>query len=244
MHIRKSKPAALFSAMSILAMGAEAGWAGVTPGAVYSNLTTATGSEDNGGGTTLGGVARYTNMIADDLDLIGGGSVAQFTVDIVNNNSSTVTFQPVFPFYSPNGTGGGPGTEVSALFTPAITMTAGENEDVTIDLGAGELTVSPGIIWAGLVFSNAGTLSITAAQLALLGQGTFNPPDVGSSQDRYFLGSSSGAPFDTNDPSGSITSFGGSPVANFGWEIVVPEPSSSGLALAIICGSAQRRRRK
>ena len=183
-------------------------------------------------------------MIADDLNLTGGGAVTQFTVDIVNGNSSAVTFQPVFPFYENNGSSGGPGTILGDIFTPDITFSAGENELVTFDVAGIGLVVPSATIWAGLVFSNSGTPATTAAELALLGQGTYNPPDVGSSLDRYFLGSSTNAPFNGSNPSGSITNFGGSPVANFGWEIVVPEPSSAVVGAIIFAGMTLRRRRR
>jgi hypothetical protein len=244
MHILDAKRAALIGSGMILALGTDSVRAGVTPGAAYSDITTSTGSTiDNGSGTTLGGTFIYTNMIADDLNLVSGGSVAQFTADIVNGNSTSVTFQPVYAFYSPNGTGGGPGTLLAEIFTPAITMSAGQDRHLTTTLAPGELVVPSGTLWAGQIFTN-GTSSTTMAQLDLIGQGTFNPPDVGSSLDRYFLGSSTNAPFTGSNPSGTITNFGGSPVANFGWEIVVPEPSSVGVGAILLTGMSLRRRRR
>jgi hypothetical protein len=243
MQLLDGKRAALLGVNIGLGLSAAAG-AGVTPGAVYSDITTSTGTVlHNGGGTELGGVVTYTNMIADDLNLTGGGAVTQFTADIVNGNLTAVTFQPVFPFYENNGSSGGPGTILGDIFTPDITFSAGENELVTFDVAGIGLVVPSATIWAGLVFSNSGTPTTTAAELALLGQGTYNPPDVGSSLDRYFLGSSTNAPFTGSNPSGSITNFGGTPLANFGWEIVVPEPSASSAAMVILSGLLFARRR-
>jgi hypothetical protein len=64
-----------------------------------------------------------------------------------------------------------------------------------------------------------------------LGVGIFDPPTVGSSQDVFFQTSAAGS-FAGNDPAGGFFFFGGSPVANFGWQFsgtVVPEPSSLAL---------------
>jgi hypothetical protein len=63
----------------------------------------------------------------------------------------------------------------------------------------------------------------------------YNPPTVGSSADLFFWTDEYGD-FAVNDPVGKLYWFGGSPVANFGWEFevgsaAIPEPGTLALGL-------------
>jgi hypothetical protein len=74
-----------------------------------------------------------------------------------------------------------------------------------------------------------GTTGATLAQLNNLGQGVFNPPTVGISDDVFFRSTAAGVPGDF--PGGNQQNFGGppNPVANLGWQIqvaAVPEPGT------------------
>lgn len=66
-----------------------------------------------------------------------------------------------------------------------------------------------------------------AKQLNSLGQGTYGPSTVGTSQDRMFVGSTP-SNFLNSNPPGTVTNspFGRDPLANFGFQFnVVPEPA-------------------
>jgi hypothetical protein len=69
-----------------------------------------------------------------------------------------------------------------------------------------------------------------------LGQVLFNPPTVGTSLDEFYL---------DDTPIGGTNqgffNFGGNPVANFYWEIGIPEPAS--LSLLLVGALAMIRRR-
>ncbi len=76
-------------------------------------------------------------------------------------------------------------------------------------------------IWCGITFDNdTGATGATLAQMDLLGQGNYDPVIVGSSTDLLFQTTAAGS-FVGNSPAGSRVNFGGSPVANFGWELIV-----------------------
>lgn len=204
---------------------------------VYNNTTNFTGQAvTQGGATTANG--NVTNMFADDLMLIAGAvgqSVTQFSFSVYNSDPTVdISARARVRFFATDGSGGGPGTLLAAISFNPFSFT--HNQVTTLStgpLGALSFTLpaSSTTIWAGVFFDNAGGATATTAQLNELGQGFFNPPTVGSSQDRYFATSGGGVP--GANPAGTITNFGGAPVANFGWQIqtaAVPEPSSLALA--------------
>ncbi len=225
----------------------------------YSNISTFSGFALSNGSATSQSGNTITALIADDITPVsglGGLGVVEFTFSVVNLNAVAVTARPGVRFYQSDGAGGGPGTLIRALTlgnvsfaraTP-VTVTATASPDTPL------FTLPGGTFWAGLVFDDAdGTTGATAAQLSSLGQGIYSPPTVGSSLDRIFRTSSAGS-FDSSNPTGSLLTFGGAPVANFGWQFKVfqadptaaPEPSTlasvaiAGLASA---GNALRKRR-
>ena len=101
----------------------------------------------------------------------------------------------------------------------------------------------------GLCFSSS---TQTAAVMNNFGMGLFDPPTVGSSQDRDFL-SSTTTTQTTNNPTGAIRTspFTAAPAANYGFRITVaavPEPGSvalmavGGVGLLLGAGRVGRRR--
>ena len=85
-----------------------------------------------------------------------------------------------------------------------------------------------GTFWAGVTFdNNNGTTGMTAAQLDNMGQGLFDPPDVGTSADLAFITNAAGSFFTISNPAGALFNLGGQPAANFGWEFVVEKPVST-----------------
>jgi hypothetical protein len=214
----------------------------VAPGAIYSNVTNFLHYGVTVSGVSGPGNDDFTPMTADDLTLAGGGAVSEVNVYMFNDNSGTVTANVDMTFYANDGTSGLAGTVLGAFQLPGVSIQGG---DVVSELGVafspGQLTLSGGTIWAGLAYDNANQPNTSDAELTLLGDGLFNPPDVGSSTDEVELMASGQAPYTSNDPSGGTTNFGGNPVANVGWEIVVtPEPGCLGV---ILFGLALMRRR-
>jgi len=82
------------------------------------------------------------------------------------------------------------------------------------------------------------------AELNNLGQGLYNPPSIGSSQDVFFQSTGSADTTTGSNPAGGLFNFtGGTPVANFGWSFTVATPApeasttvSFGLLLALGMG--------
>jgi hypothetical protein len=216
-----------------------------SPGAGYSNITTFTGFVVANGSATVQAGNDITALLADDCVTIAPGmNVTQFSFSVGNGNSVTVTARPRVRFWANDGTGGAPGTFLAGFTFNPISFTASNVGLFSATIAAGSLIVpANGVIWAGMTFDdNTGTTGATAAQLNNLGQGTFNPVDVGSSADRDFLTSAAGS-FLVNNPTGAIrpSPFGANPVANYAWEFV-PAPSSLGL-LGLGGLLAARRRR-
>lgn len=228
----------------------------VTPGSVYSNVDNFTGfGVSNGGAVADAGNAGLTTttLLGDDLNAGAGnfnvmGSAGwgmRFSVSNLNGAATTARFR--IRFYLRDGAGGAPGTGLGGFSFTTTSIPSG----VTVFTATG-LSAIAGIpanttqIWASMFFDNSGAASTTAAQLNNLGQGTFNPPVLGTSGDQDFL---SGTPTDTflvSNPTGSVRSspFAGNPVANYGWEITAaPEPASIAVLGLSALGLCARRRR-
>jgi hypothetical protein len=199
---------------------------------IYNNTTnSSTNAVINGGATSQAAITQY---IADDIQPItgfAGRSVTNFTLSVANLNTTAVTARPRVKFFLPDGPNLGPGTALATLNFPATPFTASSiSLIVSGPLAPGTLVIPPGFFWAGVVFDdNLGTTGATAAQLNNLGQGQFNPPTVGISDDVYFRSTAAGVP--GNFPAGQQLNFGGppNPVANFGWQFQVapvPEPGT------------------
>jgi hypothetical protein len=225
---------------------------------LYSNVTNFTGfGVTNGGAANVGG-DNITTMVADDITPgpgLDGGSVDAFTFSVANFDASAVSARARVRFYAADGAGGGPGTLITGFTFNPISFAANTVSLFTFSNGGLPLfTIPKGTFWAGLTFDdNNGTTGATLSQLNNLGQGIFDPPTVGSSQDVAFGTDNAGSFFSSN-PAGSLFNFGGNPnpTANLGWEFLgtagvaaVPEPSPlllGALASLLVTGGAWARR--
>ncbi len=220
----------------------------------YDNDTTflASGSRNLGAVGDTG--VRQTNLVADDLTYDPAFSlrnVTQIRFSLANFNATMETLVSSVRFYNSDGAGGGPGTLFAAFNFGGVPLASNNVTLLTFNIPLAQQFVLPtsGTIWAGVFFSSS---TQTAAVLNNFGQGLYNPPTVGSSQDRIFASSDTPpGTFGTNNPAGSIVNdpFGTGPVGNFGWSITVapiPEPSSIAMAFGGLgmLFAVQRLRRK
>lgn len=221
--------------------------------AVYSNITNFSSAAFPTAGATLVAGDTITQLTADDITPIAGAageSVDSFTFSVANFNSTDVSARALVRFYGGDGASGGPGTLLGGFNFNPITFTAGSVGLFTFAPGTALFTLPSGTFWAAIAFdNNSGATGATAAQLNNLGQGLFDPPTIGSSQDVFFQGDTV-SNYTTSNPTGSFLFFGGSPVANFGWAFrtlaVAPEPASLalfGIGATLAGGLALRRRR-
>lgn len=105
-----------------------------------------------------------------------------------------------------------------AAFALLSTPGAGVAAAAVFEIPVGATT----ILCAGFTFDNVGTTTgATDTELGDFGQGLFAPVDLGSSTDTLFETTAAGSFFPTSNPAGETATFGGSPVANMGWELVV-----------------------
>ena len=221
---------------------------------VYSNETNFTGySFSNGGATTA---KKNTYLIADDINTLagsGGQSVVSLDFSLANTSTVAISVSPTLDFYAANGTGGNPGTLLASDPLSSISVPSGVGLYTYAPGGTIFTLPTSGSFWAGITFTSA---TATAAQLNKIGQGIFNPPVVGTSQDLLFESTATGT-FGASNPAGAqyASPFGGAPVANFGWQFLVntpaisaaPEPSAwaglafTALGLGALCVRARKR---
>ena len=190
----------------------------------YSNVTNFLGQGFVNGGSGLQGANRITRLVADDLTPNGtstGLDVTQVKFSVANFSANPVTCRARIRFWFDNG--GVPGAYYNVpanvgfsfnplTFAPGVTV-------VTGNIGPGLFSMPGTLFWAGITFDdNNGTTGATAADMDLLGQGIFDPPDVGTSEDVGFQTADPGSFFGTSNPTGALFNFGGAPVVNFGWE--------------------------
>jgi hypothetical protein len=218
----------------------------VTPGALYSDDTNFSGYAVYAGAN---GTTKFTNLLADDINTIATSSftLGQFSWSIANGATVAQTISPSIRFFDTSGTNGGPGTLLGSLNFNGISIAAGSVAGFYYDATASAITL-PTSFWACEFFSTTGS----AANAKLIGEGTFNPVDVGSSADEYFTSSAvstSSSSFTSADPAGTVnvSPFAGAPVANFEWEFnpaaPVPEPVAVGLLSPLAMFVLRRRRR-
>lgn len=196
---------------------------------IYSNISFAGCDEDPPNCVSFGGGFAHGNDIAaDDLILAGSGWLKDLSFSVANFSGSAK---------EPGGTLVGGSMQI-LLFDAVPGNAQGVlNPDtiwraITVDLDGVNLesgTVAiftledvPGIhvtqatLWAGIRFLDA-QFADGPGTIDDLGQGIFEIPDVGNSTDRFFLQGFSNVAF-----------FGGDPIANFGWELVVGDAPVAG----------------
>jgi len=210
---------------------------------VYDNLTNPTGFAFANGGANNQGGNLITRFVADRLQMDPGGAgqtASQWSFSVSSQSSTIVSTRVLVRFFDDDGPGGTPGSLIAAYTYPAASFSLGSALVTKTDPFA---IPADGSFWAGIAFDNDfGATGATLGLLNGLGQDIYNPPTIGSSADNYFLGTGLGD-FTSSNPAGSALNFGGSPVANFRWQVqVVPEPTSLVLAGAAAAGWLVRRR--
>ena len=191
----------------------------------YSNVSFFLGQGYIQGGSALQGSNTITQLLMDDITPLGaspGEDVTQLKFSIANFNATPVTVRPRIRFwFDDTGLPGLyynlPGGPVGFSFNP-ITINVGVTI-LTATIAPDLFAMPSGRFWAGVTFDdNNGTTGITQAQLDQLGQGFFDPPLVGSSEDLLFETSAAGSFFGVDNPPGAPFNFGGNPIANVAWE--------------------------
>ena len=220
--------------------------------AFYDNTSTFTGSGyTNKGATTA---SKITTLVADDITLAGSQavSITGFSFSVANFGATTASARARVRFYLGDGTGGLPGTELQAFsFNPIAFGGNSVNVYSTTIIGSEFVVPANSLFWAGITFDNVGATATTVAQLNNLGQGLYNPPTIGSSQDVAFQTATPGS-FNQNNPPGALFFLGGTPPTNFGWTFngnaipaATPEPGTVAMLTGFgVSGLALLRRRK
>lgn len=193
--------------------------------ALYSNVTTFSGSYNlNADAQSIDGNV-LTSLVADSLEFIGNPpySIGAISFSVVNANSAVISVRPKIRIYLPDGTDGAPGTIIAAYNFDAVTIEGGTIQIFTGTISP--LAVNSKSIWAGMTFdNNSGSDGTTLAQMNFVGQGIFGPPERGFSGDDFFASDAADS-FLSHDPVGSLGyNFGGDPVANFGFEFISDIP--------------------
>ena len=191
----------------------------------YSNVSNFLGLVFVNGGTALQGANLITRMVMDDILPTGdnaGQDVTQIKFSVANLNAVAVSVRARVRFWFDNAGVPGAYYNVPAAvgysfnpfsFGPGVTVLTG--------------TIGPGFtmpdasapFWAGITFDNSNGVTLaTQAQMDLMGQGIFDPADVGFSDDIGFQTTAAGSFFTVANPVGTLFNFAGVPPVNFGWE--------------------------
>jgi hypothetical protein len=185
----------------------------------YANLTTFVGYSLLNGGVASNAIDTSTLFVADDLvpdPSYGGAYLTSVRFTVANDNPDSVTLRVGIRLLNPDGPSGKPGSlimgiDADGLKFPPLTLSV-----IAVKIPPGVFPMPGGLFWAGMSFDDhGGTWNVTPAQLSNFGQGYFDPPTVGSSQNRLFISSD---PF-TMD--GTIQTRTGQPAYDFGWEFNV-----------------------
>lgn len=226
----------------------------ISPGAIYSNVSTFSGQFAIPGGAPTTGTTRISRMLADKIQMdfaaTPGTRVTKFKYcagrpDAPGSNN---TLQTIVRFFDDSGPSGGPGNWLGGYNIAPINYVGGAATCVTVDIPIPDQTVpipANRNLWAGIGFMLTPNAS---GNPNLVGIAMFNPPDVGTSVDTDFLSTANGgsnpSAFISNNTPGTIRTSPYSPqgvLANHGWEIV-PEPASLWfVALAATVCSRRRR---
>lgn len=192
----------------------------VDPNAVYSNVTTFAGSGfSNGGATTTSG-NTITRLVSDSLGLAGSPpfTINGFVFSVGNLNTDAVSARARVRFYRPDNPAGGPGTYITGYSFNPISFSASSVGTYTATSGI-TVNIPDNSVWVGITFDdNTGATLATLEQMNLLGQGLYNPVDVGSSTDGFYRTTVAGS-FTSSNAASAFGYFGGTTVANFGWEL-------------------------
>lgn len=215
---------------------------------IYDNSTNFAGAAFANGGSAVQTGNTITRLVADLIQTTAVGapfSIDGFSFSVANQNAGAVSARARVRFYLADGAGGAPGTYITGFSFNPISFAVGSG---IVSTTVPQFTVgtTTGAFWAGITFdNNIGATGATGAQLDLLGQGIYGPPTVGSSADSFFVTTAAGS-FLVSNPVGTVTSFGGNPVANFGWKFTSPVPESGTLWMLLaglpLLGMAVRRR--
>jgi hypothetical protein len=186
----------------------------VDSAAIYSNVTTYSGSGfANNNGTANTGLT-ITRLVSDDVTFSGTPpySVGAFVFCVVNLNSVAVSARPRVRFYT--DVASAPATYISGFSFNPISFPATSNSCFTAQVAPVPFTQSANT--AGITFDNVGGTA-TSVQLDSLGLGLYTPPDIGTSTDNLFRTTATGS-FVASNIAGALLNFSATPVANAGWE--------------------------
>lgn len=236
--------------LATFGIGVPGGLGGPNAVTEYSNLATFSGQAFPHGGTQNQSGNLITRLVADDVTPMGaaaGADVTELRFSVANLNASSVSVRPRLRFWYADGADGLPGNyydkpaDVGFTFNP-ITLGPGVTV-LTATIAPGTFVMPQETFWAGITFdNNGGATGATLAQMDMLGQGIFGPPTVGSSADRVFRTTAAGSFFGVDNPAGGALDFGGSPLANLGWEFTaVPEPRTMVIFAVLVAAIWARR---
>jgi MYXO-CTERM domain-containing protein len=233
----------------------------------YSNIGTFTANIANQQPVVATSAGNsITRALMDDIHAISsvslvlgdtgpGGSVI---VNMGNANTVAVSARMRVRFWDANGAGGAPGTYHGG-FSSANNLNCNANTACLFRFAgfttAFNLFNLPQDFWVGISYDNGGVLpnpsgvaTATVAQLGNIGMATWDPPEIGTSQDRDFFTSfndtTGNGYLGVNNPAGAIRTspFGGNPKGNYGMSFG-PEPGTIAL-LALGALPLIRRRRR
>ena len=218
----------------------------------YSNIGTFTGAIANQQPTQATATAgiSITRALMDDVHAISNvplalndtGAAGSVIVSMGNANSVAVAARMRVRIWDADGAGGGPGTYHGG-FSSANALNCNANTACLFRFAgfttAFNLFNLPQDFWVGISYDNGGTPfaggipTATIAQLGNVGMGTWNPPEIGTSQDRDFLTSfndtTGNGYLGINNPAGTIRLNPlGTTVANYGLSFG-PEPGTLAL---------------
>ena len=198
-----------------------------TPDQLYSNIYSLQSNLINGKPQKQNG-NTITVLVADSIAFAGGTApfnISKFYFTVANTNTVAVTARPIVQFYEADGPNGSPGTLISTFTFTTTTFPPSSVSKYYTATVQPLFTTNNRSIWAGMTFDDSyGETGATLDQMSKLGQGIYNPIDIGSSSDGAFITDAAGA-FSVSNPVGKVYNVPGIKY-NFGWAfyLVVPVP--------------------